>query len=197
MLFFIRICVWLVIWARRLWRRIFYNVLYWFVYFSSISSNTWWSNLKVFHQSIRLIIFLMTTIMTSIVSIQLYLFKTTIIGGYLLSYDSPLIILSSLFLFLLFEKMNFYSSFINACSSSALSIYLIHINPHIWGYFKEGVLSLYNISPDYYGCLLVFLYLLVIMSICILIDKIRLKLTPMNNLISIGNIVWNKISTII
>ena len=35
------------------------------------------------------------------------------------------------------------------------------------------------------------------MSICILIDKIRLKLTPMNNLISIGNIVWNKISTII
>ena len=57
MLFFIRICVWLVIWARRLWRRIFYNVLYWFVYFSSISSNTWWSNLKVFHQSIRLIIF--------------------------------------------------------------------------------------------------------------------------------------------
>lgn len=153
--------------------------------------------LKYSTKAYVLLYLLMTTIMTSIVSIQLYLFKTTIIGGYLLSYDSPLIILSSLFLFLLFEKMIFYSSFINACSSSALSIYLIHINPHIWGYFKEGVLSLYNISPDYYGCLLVFLYLLVIMSICILIDKIRLKLTPMNNLISIGNIVWNKISTII
>ena len=90
------------------------------------------------------------------------------------SYSGPFVILQVVFLFLVFARMNFTSKFINWCSASCLSIFLIHMHPAIktigYYHFTE---SLYDLPVlQHIGVLL-----LLIISVffgCILIDKIRI-----------------------
>ena len=90
------------------------------------------------------------------------------------SYSGPFVILQAVFLFLVFARMNFTSKFINWCSASCLSIFLIHMHPSIKyiGYYSFTE-SLYDLPVlQHIGVLL-----LLIISVffgCILIDKIRI-----------------------
>lgn len=90
------------------------------------------------------------------------------------SYSGPFVILQAVFLFLVFARMNFTSKFINWCSASCLSIFLIHMHPSIKyiGYYRFTE-SLYDLPVlQHIGVLL-----LLIISVffgCILIDKIRI-----------------------
>lgn len=96
--------------------------------------------------------------------------------GFLLgySYSGPFVILQAVFLFLTFARINFTSKFINWCSASCLSIFLIHMHPSIKhiGYYSLTE-SLYDLPVlQHIGVLL-----LLIISVffgCILIDKIRI-----------------------
>ena len=90
------------------------------------------------------------------------------------NYSGPFVILQAVFLFLVFARMNFTSKFINWCSASCLSIFLIHMHPSIKyiGYYSFTE-SLYDLPVlQHIGVLL-----LLIISVffgCILIDKIRI-----------------------
>lgn len=94
------------------------------------------------------------------------------IFGY--SYSGPFVILQAVFIFLVFARMSFTSKFINWCSASCLSIFLIHMHPSIKhiGYYSLTE-SLYDLPVlQHIGDLL-----LLIISVffgCILIDKIRI-----------------------
>ena len=94
------------------------------------------------------------------------------IFGY--SYSGPFVILQAVFIFLVFARMSFTSKFINWCSASCLSIFLIHMHPSIKhiGYYSLTE-NLYDLPVlQHIGVLL-----LLIISVffgCILIDKIRI-----------------------
>ena len=56
------------------------------------------------------------------------------------AYNSPLVMASSVIMFLIFLKMDFYSNIINYIAKSAFAVYLIHKAPLVWvGYMKPFV----------------------------------------------------------
>lgn len=94
-----------------------------------------------------------------------------------LNYSSPFVILQALFIFLVFARMNFTSKFINWCSASCLSIFLIHMHPAIKqiGYY-DFTESLYDLNPFIHVGVLLLLIVFVFFG-CILIDKVRILIS--------------------
>lgn len=93
------------------------------------------------------------------------------------SYAGPFVILQAIFLFLVFARMNFTSKFINWCSASCLSMFLIHMHPAIKqiGYY-DFTESLYELSPLMHIVGLLVLIISVFWG-CILVDKIRIAIS--------------------
>ena len=52
-------------------------------------------------------------------------------GTVLLLYSSPLVIISSVFLFLSFTKFSFHCRFVNWIAASSFAVYLVHTPPFI------------------------------------------------------------------
>ena len=121
------------------------------------------------------IYFCISLFMTTYVYLQLVILgRVFTTGNYLISYNCPLVILSSLFLFFAFQKLRITNRFINYWSRSAFAIYLIHCNTHILPYFQGGAESIY----DSFGLSGILLYVLLVMTACLLIDKIREFILP-------------------
>lgn len=53
-------------------------------------------------------------------------------GTVLFLYSSPLVILSSVFFFLFFTKLSFYSRIVNWVAASCFAVYLVHNSPYIF-----------------------------------------------------------------
>lgn len=132
-------------------------------------------------------------IMTLIVTIQLYFLGHVAIGDYLITYDNPLVIMSSLFLFLAFTQFNFRNYILNYLASSAFAVYLIHINPHICPYYKNMIICLYESFEGCLGVLIIIVFGLLVMFSCIIIDKIRIAITPSSIVHSICEKITGKI----
>lgn len=94
-----------------------------------------------------------------------------------LSYSSPLVILQAVSLFLVFARMNFHNKFVNWCSASCLSIFLIHMHPSIKyiGYYSFPE-SLYSKPLLYHMGTLIILIAIVFWG-SILIDRIRIYIS--------------------
>lgn len=94
-----------------------------------------------------------------------------------LSYSSPLVILQAVSLFLVFARMNFHNKFVNWCSASCLSIFLIHMHPSIKyiGYYSFTE-SLYSKPLLYHMGTLIILIAIVFWG-SILIDRIRIYIS--------------------
>ena len=92
------------------------------------------------------------------------------------SYSQPLIILQAVFLFLVFSRMNFESKFINWCSVSCLSIFLIHMHPSIKELYHGYTWSLYQ-RPilEHFAILILFIAVVYIGSI--IVDKCRITIS--------------------
>ncbi len=97
-----------------------------------------------------------------------------------IDYNCPFVIIASVLFFLAFIKMNFKNGIVNYCSTSALSVYLIHVNPCLWRKYQSIIRELYATSPNIGGILLIAIILVLFMVLCIFIDKIRVRLTPVN-----------------
>ena len=70
----------------------------------------------------------------SIVSALLYIGVTLYRGSAILqltAYNSPLVILASLYLFLAFSKMHFCSKVVNKLAKSSFAVYLLHASPFV------------------------------------------------------------------
>ena len=57
----------------------------------------------------------------------------------LLYYSNPLVILSSLFLFLLFSKVYLSSCIINKVAASSFAVYLLHCNPNVYEFYLTSI----------------------------------------------------------
>lgn len=99
-------------------------------------------------------------------------------------YHSPILIFNGILLFMIFEKIRINSPLINILAKSAFPIYLIHSNLYT-GRIMWPQLSLF--LGDDITIYSVFLYALLIMFICIIIDKILYPVYTFitNNLLSI------------
>ena len=96
-------------------------------------------------------------------------------GSMLFCYVNPLVIASSLFLFLTFYRLNIQSRFINLAASSSFAVYLVHACPFILlPFYKPLVLNLYN-QYDGIVCLgVLFVMMLAVFLASVLIDTFRL-----------------------
>jgi surface polysaccharide O-acyltransferase-like enzyme len=97
-------------------------------------------------------------------------------GGHVLfSYTSPLVVLSAFYFFLFFTKIPFRSHVVNGVASSAFAIYLVHCDPLIFKpYYCELIHRWYSECVTASFLLYTSLYILFILAVSILIDKIRI-----------------------
>lgn len=98
-------------------------------------------------------------------------------------YSNPLVIIQSMCLFAVFLRLQISNKFINWCGISSLSVYLIHLSPDIKNYYISFCQNLYEYPPLYH-ILILAPFIIIVFSICILIDKIRL-------------FIWNQICILI
>lgn len=97
-------------------------------------------------------------------------------GGHswVLSYISPTVIASALFLLLFFSKLRLQSKAVNFVAASSFAVFLLHTNPNIClQYFKPFAQSLY---ADYSGLTFLALTALFVLSVyvvAVLIDQPR------------------------
>lgn len=124
---------------------------------------------------------LLSIIVSFWVIVQYYFIDDVFFFSYF-EYNCPFVILTSILLFLAFSKIAFKSGFINYCSTSALSVYLIHTNPCFFESFQSSIRDLYTFYPHIGGVLLIMIILALFMAICIIIDKIRISLTPIDSI---------------
>lgn len=111
------------------------------------------------------------------------------------SYNSPLIIIQAVFLFLIFARMSFNNKYINWCASSCLSIFLIHMHPTIKkiGYYTITE-SFYEL-PAWQHILYLTCLITIVFFGSILIDKIRMVISDLlyKTLILIINMLPQKL----
>ena len=93
------------------------------------------------------------------------------------AYNSPAVIISSIFFFLIFTQISFYDVYINHIASSAFAIYLIHQMPPVWLMLKNFLVDITR-SADYFTFSFFWvIYVAAIFSACIFIDKLRIQFT--------------------
>ncbi len=137
--------------------------------------------------SIKTLIFLYLSLNVFLVSVYSFYSETYI--GILLwrlsfPYCSPILIINSVLLFLIFSKIKLESKITNWLSVSVLSIYVVHHHNIFLCYFIQPVV--YGIYEVHYSpLLLILLYsclALLIMAICVLLD--RMLNLPLSNIIN-------------
>lgn len=97
-------------------------------------------------------------------------------GNRLYFYSAPHVIAGAALLLLYFSKLRFRSSTVNRLAASTFAVYLIHLDPHVSGYFKSAVVYLYGHYGTVPFVLLMGLFLCSVFFGCILIDQLRLFL---------------------
>lgn len=92
------------------------------------------------------------------------------------AYSSPFVIFASLFFFLAFKNIHFYSKVINIIAYSSFSIYLIHMHPIVKPYFIQLMNSAYDYLGGYGYILFVIVFAICLGAFCVLFDKLRVLL---------------------
>lgn len=120
-------------------------------------------------------------------------FATDIYGGYshlLVQYTSPLIVLSSIFLFLGCLRLQIKNTIIIKLlaffAPLSFAVYLIHTNPLIWRHWMAGRFEIFQSLPWYGMMLAVLAGSLAIYLSCSLIDYIRSLLFRLLNISSLS-----------
>jgi surface polysaccharide O-acyltransferase-like enzyme len=130
------------------------------------------SKFKTFSNLLLILLFITLNI------IEVFLFSissssiSSVIWQLSFPYYSPLLILNSILIFIIFSKLNFSSLTINKIAKSTLAVYLIHFHPLIVSKLF-GIIPLYltNLNLGFWGLFVsLSLYTLLVMIICIGID---------------------------
>ena len=94
----------------------------------------------------------------------------------MLAYSSPFVIAASVFLFLAFHKMKISSTAINYIACSSLSIYIVHQHPLIVNHFINLMKYVHTSFGPYWYVVFVILFVVTLGCVCILLDKLRIRL---------------------
>jgi peptidoglycan/LPS O-acetylase OafA/YrhL len=117
-----------------------------------------------------------------------------VLGLSSLNYNSPLVVISSVALFMFFRNVKIQSKIINWLSASSLSIFLIHLNPSVYSYYQKLFRNInFEYGQKWYVGGIYIVCVFAIMLCCILVDKIRIIVTnPVEKLllkVKIENII--------
>lgn len=96
------------------------------------------------------------------------------IQGKILSYNSPLVILSSVFFFLTFTKIKFSSKYVNKIAVSCFSVYLLHANEFTLPIYSKYAIEISNATSYVPALFLFILYCISVFILACIIDRIRL-----------------------
>ncbi|MBE6310376.1 MAG: acyltransferase [Bacteroidales bacterium] len=113
-----------------------------------------------------------------LISLLLIVFSTFICkSSAAFAYNSPFVILSSVFFFLIFASMYFHNTTINYIASSAFAVYLIHKMPPVWNDLKNILIDNTNGTNPFIFAIFWILFVALIFTSSITIDKIRELIT--------------------
>lgn len=126
--------------------------------------------------------------------ISFKLFDKILLGNVLISYISPTIVLSSIFLLLYFINLKIEKRtilrIIKFLSPLTFGIYLIHSNPLIYTNIFDNMLVKFVNYPYYILILIIVIVVFLIFLFCVLIDKMRVHIFKIINVDKISiNIV--------
>jgi hypothetical protein len=93
------------------------------------------------------------------------------------AYNSPFVILTSVFFFLIFTTFTFHDYLVNYIASSAFAVYLIHKMPPVWHDLKNFLIDYSNVDSPIAFALFWISFVMMLFAGCIVIDKIRLTFT--------------------
>lgn len=132
--------------------------------------------MRLYHVKIlynySLIVFVVAVVLIAIVSfIGLWTLGSPI---RMMRYDNPLVILSASAILLVFSKLKFQSKVLNNLARSCFAVYIVHFNPLVFPYFKQGVLYVASLYGGMTSTFLLFLYLIMVYFACSVIDSIRM-----------------------
>lgn len=102
-----------------------------------------------------------------------------------ISYDSPFVVLSSVLMLIIFTKISFKNKIINYISKSSLAVYLIHVNPFLWPKYLGIFPPIFLAHSSTIGVLITISIIIGVFFSCIIIEKIRLLITPINLILKI------------
>lgn len=128
---------------------------------------------------------------TLIVCMSLWFYHNN--TGKYISYNCPLVIASSISLFLFFKNIKIDNKKIGYFSSSALSVYLIHQHPIAWDLYRNTFIFLNDKFCVCLFVLIVFLLLVIFFIACVLIDKVRIFITPMSYIVNKSTSLYNNL----
>jgi len=105
-----------------------------------------------------------------------FLKRTWNIGGILLFYNSPIVILGSMYLLLFFSKLSFHNKIVNWVAISVLSIYLTHSNSYIGKYY-DLFISQWHCNENVFTFIFYTISLVVVVFISsVFLDKVRIMI---------------------
>ena len=131
-----------------------------------------------FRKSIAIGLYLVMVIITFSSKIIMHSLGLALFEDVLVSYTSPTIVLSGIFLFILFAKFEnipVLQKIIRTLAPASLGVYLIHFHPLVWEHL------LYGFSKSFvnYNCIVMLLLVLgasaVIYLACTLIELVRIR----------------------
>lgn len=93
---------------------------------------------------------------------------------WLMSYCSPFVIMASVCLVLAFSKIKLQKRWINWVAASAFSVYLIHMHPSIFIYYKNFSRFIYEQYSVIGYLSIIALFMISVFIACILLDQLRL-----------------------
>lgn len=103
------------------------------------------------------------------------LFLEAGISKSLYGYLNPLVLLSSIYLFLFFKKINIgYNRYINYVAASAFAVYLFHMHPMIYGHYQKICTNINQYGE--WTFLLLIAFFIGIFVFCTIVDHIRIAL---------------------
>ena len=117
--------------------------------------------------------YLLITILLTIIWLLAMRYDSVAIYSRIGCYSNPLVIASSLCLFLLFSKISFSNTIINKIAASCFAVYLLHCHPFIFSYYLESIRSI-NVSNAFISALFILCVICIWFIVAILLDFLRI-----------------------
>lgn len=92
------------------------------------------------------------------------------------AYCNPLVIISSLYLFLGFTKFRFNSEIVNYIAASCFAVYLFHSNPNIIERFYIATIKYFHVNSGEFELIYIFIFLISVFIFSIILDQLRILL---------------------
>lgn len=134
------------------------------------------SRITQFSKYTDISLYLIISVFTAVSSLALtYMFDRG--ETVLFLYSSPLVILSSVFFFLFFTKISFYSQLINWIAASCFAVYLVHTLPYIFHpYYIDIICQWFETELRAQFLLYTSTLITAFFVLSILFDKVRIKI---------------------